>query len=60
MTSLTKENTHSNFSEPKPASSFGSSLVSPFSQPMNPLAARFASLAAAQKKNNNSDNDDKK
>ena len=32
----------------------------PFNQQMNPLAARFASLAAAQKRNNNAGSDDNK
>ncbi len=41
---------------PKPLSSIQpSSQPSAFNQPMNPLAARFASLAAAQKKNNTDD-----
>lgn len=40
---------------------FGGFGSMPQSQPMNPLAARFASLAAAQRKNNNNSdsNDDK-
>ena len=51
----------SNSPLPKSLSGFGQpaqsqSPLSNFNQPMNPLAARFASLAAAQKKNN----DDKK
>ena len=42
------------------APSFGGQPTNPFSQQMNPLAARFASLAAAQKRNNNSGSDDNK
>ena len=44
---------------PMPNSGFGGfgSMPSSMTQPMNPLAARFASLAAAQRKNNNSDSD---
>ena len=37
--------------------SFGQMAPNSMSQPMNPLAARFASLAAAQRRNNNSDSD---
>ncbi len=42
--------------------SFGgfSQMPGSISQPMNPLAARFASLAAAQRKNNNTDSDTNK
>ena len=51
----------SNNSMPKPFPPIGQSQTPPSfggfgGQPMNPLAARFASLAAAQRKNN----DDKK
>lgn len=44
------------------SSSFGgmAPMSSSMSQPMNPLAARFASLAAAQRKNNNTDTDNNK
>ena len=42
---------------PTPSSPFGA--PSPFSQQMNPLAARFASLAASQKRNNNNTDDNK-
>ena len=40
------------------APSFGGQPTNPFSQQMNPLAARFASLAASQKRNNNNNNND--
>ena len=42
---------------PTPGAGFGT--TSPFGQQMNPLAARFASLAAAQKRNNNNTDDNK-
>ena len=45
---------------PMPQTPVGFGAPSPFSQQMNPLAARFASLAAAQKRNNNSGSDDNK
>jgi len=46
---------------PSPNSGFGSFGQSgTMSQPMNPLAARFAQLAAAQRKNNNTDTDNNK
>ena len=46
---------------PSPNAGFGSFGQSgTMSQPMNPLAARFAQLAAAQRKNNNTDSDNNK
>lgn len=45
-------------SMPSMPSGFGT--PSPFSQQMNPLAARFASLAASQKRNNTTGSDDNK
>ena len=48
--------------QPKPIMSSASGYSSgsnSFSPPLNPLAARFASLAAAQKKNNNDDSTNK-
>ena len=48
---------------PLPNTGFGGfpqANSSPMSQPMNPLAARFASLAAAQRRNNNTDSDTNK
>lgn len=46
---------------PQSNSGFGGfSQGGAMSQPMNPLAARFAQLAAAQRKNNNTDSDNNK
>ncbi len=60
MTSSSKESPVPSFQKPIMPSGGSMPTSMPtmpsFSQPMNPLAARFASLAAAQKKNN----DDKK
>ena len=50
-------------STPPPPSSFGGFSqmnANPMNQPMNPLAARFASLAAAQRRNNGTDSDTNK
>ncbi len=48
---------------PPPPTSFGGfsqMAANPMNQPMNPLAARFASLAAAQRRNNGTDSDTNK
>ena len=58
----TKKDMSSSRPAPLPNSGFGGfgsqMNSSPMSQPMNPLAARFAALAAAQKRNNNNSDSD--
>ncbi len=64
LSSLPKKEA-SNTPPPRPISTIPSTSPnfsappSPFAQQMNPLAARFASLAAAQKRNNNNTDDNK-
>ena len=56
-----KKDSQSSRPAPLPSSGFGGFSQmnsSPMSQPMNPLAARFASLAAAQRRNNNNSDSD--
>ena len=51
-----KDNSLVNSRPPMGGSPFGQT---PYTPPMNPLAARFASLAASQKRNNTDDNNNK-
>lgn len=59
VTAQKKENQTSSSPFAPKSSGVGGFSAGGYTPPMNPLAARFASLAAAQKRNNTSDDDNK-